>query len=69
MSQARLLLMVARYPNPRALARRIRNDSLFVGLHRLEAGGLIRRERGLYRLTRRGRGELAFFRALFRLVA
>jgi DNA-binding PadR family transcriptional regulator len=68
MSEALLLSMVERYPNPTALARRVRDGSLFVGLHRLEARGFHTRRRGLYRLTRRGRDELALRHALARLV-
>jgi DNA-binding PadR family transcriptional regulator len=64
MSEARVLLLVRLYPHPRALARRVRDGSLFVVLRRLEACGLLRRQRGLYRLTRRGERELALTRAL-----
>jgi hypothetical protein len=46
MSEARLLSMVERYPHPTALARRVRDDSLFVGLRRLEANGFLTRRRG-----------------------
>jgi len=46
MSEARLLSMVERYPHPIALARRVRDDSLFVGLRRLEANGFLTRRRG-----------------------
>jgi DNA-binding PadR family transcriptional regulator len=67
MSEARLLSLVERYPQPTALARRARDGSLFVGLRRLEARGFLTRRRGLYRLTRRGRDELALLRALARL--
>lgn len=69
MSRWQLLALVARYPHPRALARRANGGSLFVGLRQLEAGGLVRRHGGLYRLTRRGDSELALTRALARLVA
>jgi DNA-binding PadR family transcriptional regulator len=69
MSEARLLALVARYPDPTALARRARSGSIFPALHRLEARGLVRRQRGAYRLTRSGRDELALTRALARLVA
>jgi DNA-binding PadR family transcriptional regulator len=69
MSEARLLSMVERYPHPTALARRVRDDSLFVGLRRLEANGFLTRRRGQYRLTRKGRTELALRRALARLAA
>jgi DNA-binding PadR family transcriptional regulator len=67
MSEARLLSLVERYPQPTALARRARDGSLFVGLRRLEARGFLTRRRGLYRLTPRGRDELALLRALARL--
>jgi DNA-binding PadR family transcriptional regulator len=67
MSEARLLSLVATYPHPTALARRVRDGSTFVGLRRLEARGYIRRRRGLYRLTVRGRDELALTMALLRL--
>ncbi len=68
MSDARLLLLVARYPHPVALARRVRDGSLFPALRRLEERGMLSRRKGQYRLTRRGREELAMTRALFRLV-
>ena len=68
MSEARLLSLVERYPHPTALAWRARDGSLFTGLRRLEARGLLTRRRGLYRLTRRGRDELALLRALARLL-
>jgi hypothetical protein len=67
MSEAELLLMVRRYPEPRALARRVRAEQLFPGLERLEAYGLVRRRRGLYRLTRLGAHECELERALSRL--
>lgn len=68
MSEARLLSLVERYPHPTALARRARDGSLFAGLRRLEANGLLTRRRGQYRLTRSGRNELALLRALARLL-
>jgi DNA-binding PadR family transcriptional regulator len=64
MSEARLLSMVARYPHGRALARRVPDGSAFVLLCRLEMRGLVSRRDGLYRLTRRGRQELAAARAV-----
>jgi hypothetical protein len=67
MSEARLLSLVAAYPHPTALARRVGDASAFAGLGRLEARGYIRRRRGLYRLTGRGRYELALTAALLRL--
>jgi DNA-binding PadR family transcriptional regulator len=69
MSEARVLLLVAQYPHPTALARSVRDGSVFVALRRLEAGGLLTRKRGQYRLTRRGERELALTRAILRLVA
>jgi DNA-binding MarR family transcriptional regulator len=67
MSEARLLSLVTMYPHPTALARRLRDGSAFAGLRRLEARGYIRRRRGLYCLTIRGRDELAMTIALLRL--
>ena len=69
LSEARLLHLVAEYPHPTALARRVRDASMFPALRRLEARGFLRRRAGQYRLTRRGCDELAFARALARLVA
>ena len=68
MLQARLLWLVLQYPHPTALARRVRSGSLFASLARLEACGFVRRQRGEYKLTRRGRDELAMTRALARLM-
>ncbi|HET7857020.1 MAG TPA: hypothetical protein VFL41_11245 [Gaiellaceae bacterium] len=68
MSEARVLWFVDRYPHPSALARRVRRAGLFAGLRRLEARGLVIRRRGTYRLTRRGRDELALTLALTRLL-
>ena len=68
MFETRLLSLVVRYPHSRALARVMRDGSVFSTLRRLEQRGLVRRERGEYRLTRRGRSELALRRALERLV-
>jgi DNA-binding PadR family transcriptional regulator len=68
MSEAMVLSLVERSPHHVALARRARDGSLFGALHRLEAQGLVRRQRDHYRLTRRGRDELAMTRALLRLV-
>jgi len=64
MSELGVLFLVARYPHPVALARRVRDSSLFPALRHLEARGLLWREQGQYRLTRRGRNELALTRAL-----
>jgi DNA-binding PadR family transcriptional regulator len=69
MSKARLLSLVARYPHPTALARRVRDGSMFVALRRLEARGFLRRQDGTYLLTRRGRDELAMAGVLVRLLA
>jgi DNA-binding PadR family transcriptional regulator len=68
MSEAFVLRLVERYPHPTALARRARDASVFVILRRLEARGLLWRRRGAYRLTQRGRAELAMTSALLRLV-
>jgi DNA-binding MarR family transcriptional regulator len=68
MSEARLLALVARYPNPRALLRRVRDSSVFAGLDRLERRGLVRRQRDSYRLTRNGRDALVMRRAIRSLV-
>ena len=69
MSEARLLWLVMRHPHPNALARQARDDSIFAALRRLEAHGLVWRQRGLYRLTKRGRDEFAMTRTLALLVA
>jgi len=68
MSETRLLSLVTRYPHPTALARHVRDGSVFVALRRLEARGFVRRRRGQFRLTKRGRDELAMTHALVRLV-
>lgn len=67
MSEARLLSLVARYPNRIALARRVRDRSAFEVLRRLEDCGYVRRRRDEYRLTRTGRDELELTFALLRL--
>jgi DNA-binding MarR family transcriptional regulator len=59
MSEAHVLSYIRVYPHPTALARHLRDGSLFPLLRRLEARGLVWRERGQYRLTSRGRNELA----------
>jgi DNA-binding PadR family transcriptional regulator len=69
MSEARLLSFVARYPHSTALARHVADGRLFGGLRRLEARGLVTRRRGGYRLTRRGRAELAMAQSVSRLLA
>jgi DNA-binding PadR family transcriptional regulator len=68
MSEAGLLSLVRRYPDTTALARRVRDGSLFATLRQLEARGLVMRLQGGYRLTRQGRDELAMARALARLI-
>ena len=69
MTEARLLSLVSRYPDPTALLRRARDRSVFAGLRRLEHAGLVRRRDGQYRLTRSGMSELAMTRAVTRLTA
>jgi len=68
MSEARLLMLVAAYPQPTALARRAGDAGVFPALRSLESRGLVWRRRGLYRLTRRGRDELAMSRTVARLL-
>ena len=63
-----LLALVSRYPHPTALARNVQDAALFPALRALECRGFVRRHRGLYRLTRRGRDELAMAGAIARLV-
>lgn len=67
MSEARLLWLVFRYPNPTALARKVHDGAMFPGLRTLETRGLITRRRDRYRLTRQGRDALAMTHALSRL--
>jgi Mn-dependent DtxR family transcriptional regulator len=69
MSEGRLLALVARYPDQRALLRRVRDGSVFAGLDRLERRGLVRRQRERYRLTRSGRDAVVMTRAVTALVA
>ena len=69
MAETRLLSLVLRYPHPRALARRVRDGSVFSALRQLETRGLVRREHGEYRLTGRGLDELRLRGALGRLLA
>jgi len=69
MSEARLLAYVLRYPDRVALARRLRDGRAFDSIRRLESRGLVTRRRDQYRLTRRGRDELAIARAVARLLA
>jgi hypothetical protein len=68
MSEVWLLSMVFRYPYPKALARKTRNGAVIAGLRSLERRGLAKRYRDHYRLTRRGRHELAMALAISRLV-
>jgi DNA-binding PadR family transcriptional regulator len=68
MSEARLLALVLRYPHPTALVRRARDGRVFPALRRLEARGLVTRRRGQYRLTLRGRHEVAMTHAVGRLL-
>jgi DNA-binding PadR family transcriptional regulator len=68
MSETRLLSLVARYPHPTALARNAQSKAIFPGLRSLERHGLVKRYRDQYRLTRRGRDELAMARAIARLI-
>jgi Mn-dependent DtxR family transcriptional regulator len=69
MSEARLLWSVLRYPHPTSLARHLRDGRAFAALRCLEAGGLVTRRRGQYRLTRRGRDELATSLTVTRLLS
>jgi DNA-binding PadR family transcriptional regulator len=68
-SEARLLSLVAAHPHPRDLARRAEGSALFPGLRRLERAGLVTRRRGLYRVTVRGRSELALRVCIVRALA
>jgi hypothetical protein len=67
MSELGVLFLVERYPHSVALARRVRDSSLFPALRYLEARGLLWRQQGEYRLTRLGRNELALTHALIYL--
>ena len=69
MSEAVLLALVCKYPNPTALARRVRDGAAFPALRSLELRGFVNRHREEYRITRQGRDELALMRALARLLA
>jgi DNA-binding MarR family transcriptional regulator len=68
MSEAWLLSMVFRYPHPKALARKAQDGAVVAALRSLERRGFVRRYRDHYRLTRRGRDELAMACAIARLV-
>ena len=67
MSEAWLLSMVFRYPHPKALARKAQNGAVIASLRSLERRGLVTRYPDRYRLTRRGRDELAMACAIARL--
>lgn len=67
MSEAWLLSMVFRYPHPQALARKAQNGAVVVGLRSLERRGFVKRYRDRYRLTQRGRDELAMACSIARL--
>ena len=69
MSEALLSSLVYRYPHPAALARKAQNGAVFAGLRSLECRGFVKRHRDNYRLTRRGRDELAMAFAIARLVS
>jgi hypothetical protein len=58
MSEATLLALLLRYPNPVAIARRVGASPLHKGLNRLERAGLVRRRGASYRITERGRRAL-----------
>jgi len=68
-SEISLLQLLSRRPHPRALARAVGGAALAVGLERLERRGLVRRIRGGYRLTGRGKYELELRRLLGRALA
>jgi hypothetical protein len=68
MSEAWLMSMVSRYPHPKALARKAQNGAVIASLRSLERRGLVKRYPDHYRLTRRGRNELAMALAISRLV-
>ena len=68
MSESWLLSMVFRYPHPKALARKAQDGAVIAGLRSLEGRGFVKRYRDHYRLTRRGRDELAMACAIARLV-
>jgi DNA-binding MarR family transcriptional regulator len=68
MSETRLLALVMRYPHPRALARYVGDPSVLAAVRRLEQRGFVRRQSGHFRLTYRGRSELALAHAVAWLV-
>ena len=69
MSEALLLSLVCSYPNLTALTRRVQDGAVFAALRSLECRGFVTRYRDHYRLTRRGRDELAMACAIARLVS
>jgi hypothetical protein len=69
MAEDALLRLLWRYPHPAALARNAAGTPFFPALRRLERAGLVTRRRGLYRLTARGKRELALDLELGRAVA
>jgi predicted transcriptional regulator len=69
MSEARLLLLVSNYPHRATVARKVQDDAIFAGLRSLERRGLVRRQGDQYRLTHRGRDELAMACAIAQLVS
>jgi DNA-binding PadR family transcriptional regulator len=70
MFELRLLALVFRYPHPTALARKVQDGALlFPTLRSLECRGFVRRRRGEYRVTQRGRDELVMASAIARLVS
>jgi hypothetical protein len=68
MSEARLLVLVARYPHRVALARRA-GSATFPLLRRLEHEGLVAVRGAELRITGRGKSELALRGALARTIA
>jgi hypothetical protein len=68
MSEVWLLSLVSMHPHQRALARKAQKAGVFPGLRSLERRGLVTCYRDQYRLTRRGRDELAMAYAISRLV-
>jgi DNA-binding IclR family transcriptional regulator len=60
-----LLAVIARRPGPaHAVARELQVGTVYRLLESLETAGLVRRTRGTYRITRRGRNELRLQRLL-----
>ena len=64
MTEAALLSLLLRYPDPAAIARRVNASTLHEGIRRLERAGLLTRGGASYRVTARGRGALELQRAL-----